>query len=386
MLCLLRRAVHRPFITMLVIMLSVGIASAGYLTWELSRLTRFDERIEPVSKSDEQISVTPEIPEGVSRILVFSTGSDGLNPDLDGERLGIGRGRAAMADQLTDSILLLTLAPENGKIGIVSFPRDTWLEWRGHRVNESYKRHGVSALVDDIETLSGIRAEHAIALNFAAFADLTDSLGGVRLYFEAPARDFKAKLDIPSAGCVTLDGSNALAFVRSRHWQVYTNGTWRSDSSSSDWGRILRQQAFIQGAVSQLLTWQLPSRVPALFTVARENVTLDQGLSITKLAGLAQGFVLNRPEITSITFPGRGGSTESGASVIFPDLERGLSMVAEQEAAVTAKATATPQPDSTAVEVFDVAPKATDPSLNPTSENSETAGPMTRPASRWPSC
>lgn len=397
----LRILTRRPLITVAVAFVTLFGSVAGYFAWEFTHLNRFEESI---SASPDPVLSEPTalpVPPGVTRILVFSTGSEGLDAEADGKRLGIGRARARMADGLTDSILLVTLHPDAGRVGIVSLPRDTWLDWRGHRINESFKRYGLDALVDDVETLTGLRAEHAVAMNFAAFADLTDSLGGVRMLFDAPARDAKAHLDIPVAGCINLDGATALSFVRSRHWQVYTDGRWHSDATSSDWGRILRQQAFVRAAASQLLTWQLPSRVPALFNVVQDNVTFDQGLSITKIAGLLQGFAANPPQIESMTFPGRGGVTESGASVIFPDLEGGLRAVNEFDALTTgitvpadgdlSATTPTPVPSSTE-SPLSVSTTGSAATRVPTSsqENSEPnpAGTPTQKTSpnRWPSC
>jgi len=386
---------RRSFLIFTLSTLTLSALAAGYISWEYSNLTRFEEAIAP---SASQVAIEPAIPivpPGVTRILVFSTGSDGLDAERDGSRLGIGRGRARMADQLTDSLLLVTLHPDSAKVGIVSLPRDTWLEWRGHRINESFKRYGLTALVDDVEALTGLRAEHAIAMNFAAFADLTDSLGGVRMLFDSPARDAKSHLDIPTAGCINLDGPNALAFVRSRHWQVFKNGSWRSDASSSDWGRILRQQAFIRAAAAQLLTWQLPARIPALFNVVQENVTFDQELSVSKLAGLVQGFASNKPSIEAMTFPGRGGVTESGASVIFPDMINGPESVAKFDAMITDTMIFSPEPSLSSSDT--VAPTdKTLPSVSaqsPSVPNAPIATSTPTPSAskvlsppRWPSC
>jgi LCP family protein required for cell wall assembly len=382
--------------SVLVVVFSALITTAlavGYVTWEYSNLTRFEEAIKPTASEVTTRPTLPTVPPGVTRILVFSTGSDGLDVERDGSRLGIGRGRARMSDQLTDSLLLVTLHPDNAKIGIVSLPRDTWLEWRGHRINESFKRYGLTALVDDVETLTGLRAEHAVALNFAAFSDLTDSLGGVRLLFDAPARDAKSHLEIPSAGCVNLDGPNALAFVRSRHWQVYTNDAWRSDASSSDWGRILRQQAFIRAAAAQLLTWQLPARIPALFNVVQENVTFDQELSVSKLAGLVQGFANNKPTIETMTFPGRGGVTDTGASVIFPDMINGPESVTEFDALITGITNIYPETPNTNPSTATSSTSAV-PFIPRESSSVPSPSTSTPPSStskilsqlRWPSC
>ena len=74
-------------------------------------------------------------------------------------------------------------------------------------------------------------------------------------------------------GCVRLDGDQALAFVRSRHYQYYENGKWRTDPTG-DLGRIERQQDFIRRAIREALSKGLlnPNRLLKLVNVAIEPV------------------------------------------------------------------------------------------------------------------
>jgi LCP family protein required for cell wall assembly len=313
------------------LLLSTLLLAGGlylWFRWEVDKIERFAvpaprPSLSAVTPGSNQPALAPA-PDAL-RILVFSTGSSGLD-DGDGERLGIGDGRAAMRDGLTDTVMLVSLRAGDGEIELLSIPRDLWLEERGHRINETYARHGVWSLVDDVEDLTGVRADHVVSLNFAAFADLTDAVGGVPVYFDHPARDLKAKLDIPEAGCVNLTGNDALAFVRSRHWQTQRDGVWRHDATSSDWGRIERQQAFLRLMSARLLDWKLPSRIPALLGVARDNLMFDANLTLSQLLSVATEFGRNGVAVSASTYPGRGGVTESGASVIFPDVTSGLAL------------------------------------------------------------
>ena len=313
------------------LLLSTLLLAGGlylWFRWEVDKIERFAVPApRPSLSAAAPGSTSPALapaPDAL-RILVFSTGSSGLD-DGDGERLGIGDSRAAMRDGLTDTVMLVNLRAGDGEIEILSLPRDLWLEDRGHRINETYARHGVWSLVDDVEALTGVRADHVVSLNFAAFADLTDAVGGVPVFFEHPARDPKAKLDIPEAGCVNLSGKDALAFVRSRHWQIQRDGVWRHDATSSDWGRIERQQAFLRLMSARLLDWKLPSRIPALLGVARDNLMFDANLTLSEMLSVATEFGRNGVAVNASTYPGRGGVTESGASVIFPDVTSGLAL------------------------------------------------------------
>jgi hypothetical protein len=82
-------------------------------------------------------------------------------------------------------------------------------------------------------------------IDLAGFQDLVDTLGGVRMCVDRPLHDELAGLDIDKAGCHTLDGAEALAFVRARNIEGDT---------IPDFSRIARQQQFIRAMLNRLLS------------------------------------------------------------------------------------------------------------------------------------
>ena len=98
----------------------------------------------------------------------------------------------------------------------------------------------------------------------------------MRIDFPAPVRDRFTGLAEP-AGCVTLNGDAALAFVRSRHYETDTNGVW-SEDPTADLGRIRRQQLALRqlaGAAESRLGTDPRPLLRALFA----NVTVDSGFT-----------------------------------------------------------------------------------------------------------
>ena len=85
-------------------------------------------------------------------------------------------------------------------------------------------------------------------VNFAQFEKLVDVIGGVPISFDKPVRDEWTGLEIDEPGCVTLSGSQALDYVRSRHFEYFEDGEWNEDPAA-DLSRISRQQDFISKAV-----------------------------------------------------------------------------------------------------------------------------------------
>ncbi len=189
----------------------------------------------------------------------------------------------------SDTIMVMRVDPSTSRAAVLSFPRDLWVKIHGtngkNRINAAYSVNQPQKLIDTIKDNFGISIDHYIQIDFCAFKDLVDSVGGVSVPFTYPARDKNTGLDVPNAGCFNFNGDAALAYVRSRHYQ-YLNpktGKWTEDPLS-DFGRISRQQDFLRRAVAKVLaqgTFNL-SVAKALINVAEKYVVTDPDLTIEK--------------------------------------------------------------------------------------------------------
>ena len=291
----------------------------SYTIYKIDHIPKFKVQHERV------YTKTFEIDKNMVSYLLFSTGSKGLTSE-DGDLLNIGKYRAQMGDGLTDSIMLILTNPANKEVSILSIPRDTYIESKRSRINASYNRGGVNSLIDDVEYLTGIRPDHAISLNFKAFADFVNAVGGVDVNVPTYVLDKEARLSITQPGCNHFDGATALAFARSRHYLVSKDGyNFRAEASSSDWGRIERQQALIRIVTEKILNPTILTTLPAILGAVQNNVTLDESLTFSKILTQAQGWKDGIANIYAATYPGTGRTLpESGAQVIVPDLYSGL--------------------------------------------------------------
>jgi LCP family protein required for cell wall assembly len=151
----------------------------------------------------------------------------------------------------SDTIILVRIDPITRHVLVVSIPRDLLIDVPGcgrQKINAAFNgaltcgtTHGsTQLLVQTITEGLGVPINHMIAVQFTQFAALVDELGGLRIRFPLPTRDGYTGLDQP-AGCVTLNGDQALGFVRSRHYQYDSNGRWQEDPTA-DLGRARRQQ------------------------------------------------------------------------------------------------------------------------------------------------
>lgn len=225
----------------------------------------------------------------------------------------------------SDTIILVRVDPKTRKALLVSFPRDLWVEIPGRgsaKINAAFQ-DGPQKVVDTISTNFSIPIHHYVEIDFSGFRNVVNAMGGVEMYVAAPARDPKTGLDIPTAGCVTLNGDQALGWVRSRNYQYFESGTWRTDPSG-DFGRINRQQDFIRRLISQGLDAGAsnPIRGDGLIDSGIENITADDGLSTGDILKLVRVFRSGDPgDVEMLTVPADVGRRGGQSVVILRDGE-----------------------------------------------------------------
>jgi hypothetical protein len=144
------------------------------------------------------------------------------------------------------------------------------------------------------------------------------AVGGVVVPFPAPARDKLSGLDVKNAGCVNLNGDQALGYVRSRHFQYFESGRWRSDPTG-DIGRIQRQQDFIRRMMRKAISkgFRNPIKANALISAGVNNVKLDSALSTKDISRIGKQFKSLEPEsVDMLTLPTDSFRTAGGADVL----------------------------------------------------------------------
>lgn len=186
----------------------------------------------------------------------------------------------------SDSIMILRRDPDGGA-AVMSIPRDLWVPIAGTgdngKINWAFNG-GADRLIETIQGALEIPIHHYIEVDFAGFANLVDSFGGVEICVPYAARDEGSGLDI-QPNCDTLNGGMALAFVRSRHYTEWIDDEWVPDNKN-DFGRMERQQAFLRAAAGQVLEelQSNPFTLGDLLDAASGLVTVDPNLNMVKAA------------------------------------------------------------------------------------------------------
>jgi LCP family protein required for cell wall assembly len=237
----------------------------------------------------EAPAVDAEPPEwnGTDRVTVLLMGLD--QRDLE----------SGQADARTDSMMLVTLDPVSGTAGILSIPRDLWVEIPGfehNRINTAYSLGesfdypadglhpggGPGLAMRTVENLLGVQIQFYAVIEFVAFQDVIDEIGGIDVLVLEP-------MEMAVIGRYTLtleakpyhfDGHQALAYARAR-------GT-----SGGDFDRSRRQQQVLMAIRDQILNLgNLPTliaRAPAIYQDVAEgihtNLSLDQMIGLGAMA------------------------------------------------------------------------------------------------------
>ena len=228
-------------------------------------------------------------------------------------------GRGNVGGLRSDTVMVLRVEPGAEQASLLSFPRDLWLPLASggnQRINSAIQK-GPGELIDTIEEYFGIPIHHYVQVDFAGFQDLVDVIDGVSVYFPDPARDSRSGLDIDTAGCVTLDGQQALSYVRSRHYQRFEDGRWRTDPSG-DLGRISRQQDFIIRALHRAVGQgaRSPLVLDRLVDAGLATVTVDDVLTADDIIELGRAFRSFDPgALITYSLPTHPGSA-GGASIL----------------------------------------------------------------------
>jgi LCP family protein required for cell wall assembly len=248
-----------------------GASVAGYVLVKYNSIERFE---------DLDIDAAPA-GEPENYLLVGSDARDGL----DGRR--------------TDTIMVARIDPAEEQASVLSLQRDLVVPIAGTgetgRINSAYAmgtaEEGRQRLIDTIRENFAIEIHHYVEVSFEGFARLVDAVGGVPLFFDTAVRDQESGFYNEQLGCVTLDGQQALQFVRSRHVQYMTRDGWESDGTA-DLGRITRQQIFMEKALSRTLgeIRSEPLKVTQLIDIAVDTVGLDGALGISDIRDLAERF------------------------------------------------------------------------------------------------
>ncbi|MBT2410096.1 LCP family protein [Streptomyces sp. ISL-12] len=277
----------------------LGGSGAGYLYFKLNgNLKSVD--IDQALGTDRPAKAD----NGSQNILVLGSDTRADGNDKVGGGTDDGTARS-------DTAMVVHVYEGHKKASVVSVPRDTIVDRpectdtsgtvhdaaSGVMFNSAYATGGAACAVKTVESLSGLRMDHYLEVDFSGFQQLIDELGGVEITTTQDISDPDSHLDL-KAGTHTLDGEQALGLVRTRH----------GVGDGSDLGRIQLQQAFVKALVERVKDIGVltnPKKLVDLADTATKTVTTDTGLgSVNKLMSFAAGLKNITPaHMNMVTMP-----------------------------------------------------------------------------------
>ena len=292
----------------------IGVfAAIAFVFWTDSKIDRLDEEALP--------SLTPVTTTGTRTFLIVGTDDRSAIPDDYDDVFG------SFSGARTDTIILVNFTPGEG-VQMMSIPRDLRVSIPGccdregapygdNRINAAFVFGGPELLIATINENLGIEVNHYMEIDLGGFAKLVDAVDGVPILFERAARDEKSGLDV-GAGVQTLNGEEALAFVRSRKYQELRNGEWKT-VGGNDIGRTKRQQKMLLSLFDHVASRKSIFNLPSFAQTFAGEVTVDAGLSLGAMIDLGRAALdLSLGDIATITLPVVDERGEDGRAYVVP--------------------------------------------------------------------
>ncbi|WP_329338341.1 LCP family protein [Streptomyces sp. NBC_00663] len=271
-----RRRIKWTAITVVTVLV---VTTIGTYFWADSKLNREVDLSKVIDR--------PDSGEGTNYLIVGSDSRAGMSAE---EKKKLHTGSAE--GKRTDSMMILHTG-DNGST-LVSLPRDSDVEiptfvgsesgktykgtGRHTKLNAAYAEDGPELLVRTIEYNTGLHIDHYVEIGFAGFADIVDSVGGVDITIpKGGMKDTKSGADF-EAGKQTLNGEQALAFVRTRY-----------ALAGSDLDRTKNQQKFLSALANKVATPSTvlnPFKLYPTMSAGLDTLIVDKDMGLFDLADM----------------------------------------------------------------------------------------------------
>ncbi len=302
---------HLALTSLAAILLVLVVATASflwYLNHELGNIRHFDAGITEIPG-----------PHGTSSdagkpLNILVLGSHDTDQQTVADDLADGSWTRGVHN--SDTIIVLHLPPNRQSAQVVSIPRDSWVKVPTYpgdvggyaKINAAFSWGGPALAVKTIQDFTGLHLDHVAMIDWNGFQDLTDVLGGVRVYIPRTFTD-----DVQGVtwvkGWQTLSGYRALQYVRTRH-----------GLTEGDFARIQRQQNFLRTVLGTVLssgTFTNPIRLAQVIGTFARFIQVDNTWSTSDLRTLGLAMRnLSSSGVSFTTAPLGGYDNIAGQSVV----------------------------------------------------------------------
>jgi len=275
----------------------VILASAGIGHAVVTSLDADIARVDPFKDMKNR----PRAGHGMNVLLVGTDGRDRISAE---ERRRYHLGGAPC--HCTDTMMIVHVSEDRERASVVSLPRDSYAvtpervdeatgkKQPGHpvKLNAAYAEGGPNLTVRMVESMTHVKIDHYLEVDFTTFMRTVDVLGGVAVCTAVPLKDSYTGLDLP-AGTHTLRGGQALQYVRARHLD-----------GASDLGRMKRQQRFLAALIERATSSGIllnPMKFRDVTRAVLGSVRADKGFGTDELLDLGRAMRNFSPSSSEFT-------------------------------------------------------------------------------------
>jgi LCP family protein required for cell wall assembly len=170
----------------------------------------------------------------------------------------------------TDALMVATLNDKDKSVKLVSIPRDSYVKIPGRKnkdkINHAHAYGGVELTIETVQDLLDIPIDYYVKMNFNAFIDVVDALGGIEVevpyeLYEQDSKDRAGAIHL-QPGLQKLTGEEALALARTRH-------------KDSDIERGKRQQEIVKAILKKAVSFNSIPKQSDLIEAVGKNMTTN---------------------------------------------------------------------------------------------------------------
>ncbi|MCF6138767.1 LCP family protein [Pseudalkalibacillus berkeleyi] len=220
----------------------------------------------------------------------------------------------------SDALILATFNKKDKSVKMVSIPRDSYVDVPGRgmdKINHAHAFGGVDLAVQSVENLFDVPVDHYVRVDFTAFIEIVDALGGVEVdvpkTFSVQDSQDRAEAITLQEGEHELNGEEALAFVR-----------MRKQDPTGDIGRGERQKQVIKAILEKGTSLTSITKYGKVIDGLEKNIQMD--LSFGEIAGL-HGYAGSIDNIESLQLS--GSNTNNGTFYYMLD-EQSVDQISDQ--------------------------------------------------------
>ncbi|WP_066055764.1 polyisoprenyl-teichoic acid--peptidoglycan teichoic acid transferase TagU [Robertmurraya korlensis] len=210
----------------------------------------------------------------------------------------------------SDTMIVLTVNPNLNSIKMLSIPRDTRTEIVGRgttdKINHAYAFGKEEMAMATVENFLDIPIDYVVKVNMEGFEDIVNAVGGISV---DNAFSFSEEGHQFNQGQITLDGEEALAYVR-----------MRKQDPSGDFGRQQRQRQVIKGVIDQGASFNSLTNFDSIFSALGNNVKTS--MTFDEMVEIQKNYKDAAKNIEQIQLTGTGSTIDGIYYLVVPQEEK----------------------------------------------------------------